>query len=60
MERQGPDSVFRGLLVLVGELTVGSWQVIILVRDDGSLAQGIALRGGEKRSDEMFSLVTII
>lgn len=60
MERQGPDSVFRGLLVLVEELTVGSWRVIILVRDDGGLGQGVALRGGEKRSDEIFSLVTII
>lgn len=60
VERRGPDSVLRGLLALVAEFTVGSWREIILVRDVGGLGQHVALRGGEKRSDEMFSLVTII
>lgn len=45
VERRGPDSVLRGLLALVAEFTVGSWRVIILVRDDGGLGHGEDLEG---------------
>ena len=37
--------MLRGLLALVAEFPVGSWRVIILVRDDGGLGQGEDLEG---------------
>lgn len=47
------DSVLRGLLVVVKELTVRSWGMITQVRDAGDLGQGVPLRVGGGSGDLM-------